>query len=265
MLTPAKRLKEKLASDVPVVGLMATDHVWPLLVELCRLSNLDYLVIDREHGPHSEEVVAHVCQVGRLAGFPVLMRTVSCETSTIRRAMDMGPCGLLLPCIENTAQLDMVQEAVLMPPRGKRRPGGMGNYWMKDVHYGTWRDEFEAHFIVIPQIETRLGVENVDAIAAHRLVTALGMGPYDLSADLGCCWDPDNSEHQAAIRRTKAAADAVGKKVWIGCDGPALKAQGYTFLWIGTVSSVLRGGFTSAVSAIHSAAESGTNATSPPA
>lgn len=265
MLIPAKRLKEKLASDTPVVGLMATDHVWPLLIELCRLSSIDYLVVDREHGPHSDEVVAQVCQVGRLAGFPVLMRTVSCETSVIRRAMDMGPSGLLLPCIESTAQLDMVQEAVLMPPRGKRRPGGMGNYWMKDVHYTTWRDEFEAHFIVIPQIETRLGVENVDAIAAHPLVTALGMGPYDLSADLGCCWDPGDPQHQAAIGRTKAAADAAGKKVWIGCDGPALKAQGYTFLWIGTVSSVLRAGFTGAVNAIHSAADPTANTTAPPA
>ena len=98
MLTPAIRLKEKLASGAPVVGAMATDHVWPLLVELCQQGGLDYLVIDREHGCHTDETVAHVCQVARLADFPVIMRTVSCEMSEVRRAMDMGPCGLLLPC-----------------------------------------------------------------------------------------------------------------------------------------------------------------------
>jgi 2-keto-3-deoxy-L-rhamnonate aldolase RhmA len=257
MLAPAKRLKEKLATAAPVVGLMATDHVWPLLVELCQLSGLDYLVIDREHGPHSDEVVAHVCQTGRLAGFPVLMRLVSCETSIVRRAIDLGPCGLLLPCVETKAQLDMVREAVLMPPRGKRRPGGLGNYWMRNVHYATWRDEFEAHFIVIPQIETRLGVENAALLAADPLVTALGMGPYDLSADLGCCWYPDDPAHKAATRKVKEAADAVGKKVWIGCDAPSLMALGYTFLWVGTVSSVLRTALTAGVSAIGAASARG--------
>ncbi|MBN2291664.1 MAG: hypothetical protein JXM70_04520, partial [Pirellulales bacterium] len=191
MLTPAIRMKEKLSSGEPVVGVMATDHVWPLLVELCRQGGFDYLIIDREHGCHSDEVVAHVCQTARLAGFPVLMRVVSCETSEIRRAIDMGPCGLLLPCVESTEQLDMARDAMLMPPRGKRRPGGMCNYWLADFHYTTWRDEFEDHFIVIPQIENRKGIENVDAIAAHPMVTAMGVGPYDLSADLGCCWDPE--------------------------------------------------------------------------
>ena len=59
MLRPAVTLKEKLASGEPVVGLMATDHVWPLLVELCRKGGLDYLVIDCEHGCHTDEQVAH--------------------------------------------------------------------------------------------------------------------------------------------------------------------------------------------------------------
>ena len=250
MLSPAIRLREKLAAGLPVVGVMATDHVWPLLVEICQKGGMDYLVIDREHGYHTDEVVAHVCQVARLVDFPVLMRTVSCEMSEVRRAVDLGPCGLLLPCVESTSQLDMVRDAVLMPPRGKRRPGGMGNYWMKDFQYTTWRDEFEEHFIVVPQIETRVGVENVDAIANHPSVTAVGLGPYDLSADLGCCWDPDSAEHKAAIGRIREAADAAGKKVWIGCDGPRLSAEGYTFLWIGSVSSLLVNGFAAAVEAI---------------
>ena len=251
MLKPAIRLKEKLATGLPVVGVMATDHVWPLLVEICQKGGIDYLVIDREHGYHTDDVVAHVCQVARLAGFPVLMRTVSCEMSELRRAVDLGPCGLLLPCIESTGQLDTVRDAVLMPPRGKRRPGGMGNYWMKDFNYPTWRDDFEEHFVVIPQIETRVGVENVDAIVNHPLVTAVGLGPYDLSADLGCCWDPDNAKHKAAIGRIREAADGAGKKVWIGCDGPRLSAEGYTFLWVGTVSSLLVNGFATAIEAIN--------------
>lgn len=104
------------------------------------------------------------------------MRTVSCETSIIRRAMDLGPCGLLLPCVETTDQIDQVQMAAQMPPRGKRRPGGMGNYWLGNYQYETWKSEFEAHFIVIPQIESQARVNNAASLAAHPFVTALGLG-----------------------------------------------------------------------------------------
>jgi 2-keto-3-deoxy-L-rhamnonate aldolase RhmA len=239
MLKPAAELKAKLSTDQPVIGMMATDQAWPFLVEICRNSGLDYLVVDREHGHFSDELVSQICQVGRLAGFPVLVRTVSCEASVVRRAIDMGPCGVLLPGVETTEQLEQVQEAALMPPRGRRRPGGMGNYWLGNYHYETWKSEFEDHFIVIPQIESQLGVNNADSLATHPLVTALGLGPYDLSADLGCCWDPENVKYTTALDQVKAAADRAGKKVWVGTDAPALRAKGYTFLWIGTTTSLL--------------------------
>jgi 2-dehydro-3-deoxyglucarate aldolase/4-hydroxy-2-oxoheptanedioate aldolase len=243
MLSTAKQLKDQLASDRLVIGLMATDQAWPFLVEICQRGGLDYLVVDSEHGDFSDELVSHICQIGRLANFPVLVRTISCEMSVIRRTIDLGPCGILLPCVESTEELDQVQQAVLMPPRGRRRPGGMGNHWLSNFQYETWKTEFEEHFIVIPQIESQLGVDNADSLAAHPLVTALGLGPYDLSADLGCCWNPEQKKFVKALERVKAAADAVGKKVWAGCDGPALRAQGYTFLWVGTPTSVLVGAF----------------------
>lgn len=254
MLTPAKRLKEQLANGDTVVGVLATDHIWPTLVELCKEGGLDYLVIDREHGPHTDEAVAQVCQMARVMDFPALMRTVSCEMMELRRAIDLGPCGLILPCIESAEQLDAVRDAIQMPPRGKRRPGGMGKYWMRNVHYETWRDEFEEHFIVVPQIETKAGIENVDAIASHPITTALGLGPYDLSADLGCCWNPDDPAHKEAVTTIRKAADRAGKKLWMAGDPAQRRAEGYTFLWFGTVSSVLTKGFAANVEAAKKAA-----------
>ncbi|MBI2479810.1 MAG: hypothetical protein HYV60_14595, partial [Planctomycetia bacterium] len=76
MLSTAKHLKEQLASGRPVIGLMATDHAWPFLVEICQNAGLDYLVVDSEHGDFSDELVSHICQIGRLANFPVLVRTI---------------------------------------------------------------------------------------------------------------------------------------------------------------------------------------------
>jgi len=47
MLLPGKTLKTRLASDEPVIGMMATDHAWPHLLEICEHAGLDYLIIYR--------------------------------------------------------------------------------------------------------------------------------------------------------------------------------------------------------------------------
>ena len=49
-----------------------------------------------------------------------------------------------------------------MPPRRKRVPGGSGNYWVGDFRYETWKTGVEDDFIVLPQIESRAGLERLD-------------------------------------------------------------------------------------------------------
>ncbi len=238
-MNPAATLKARIQAEQTTIGVMATDHVWPRLVEICKQAGLDYLIVDREHGPHSDEQVAHACQIGRLIGFPVLVRVISCEYDQIRRAMDMGPCGLMLPSVDNADQMEMVRDAVLMPPRGRRRPGGLGNYWLSDFQLSSWQQDFEQHLVILPQIETLQGLEHVNAIAAHPLTTAIAVGPYDLSAELGCCWNPADERLQEAILQIRAAGRAAGKNMWVIGDGPSLLQQGYSLLCVGDPSALL--------------------------
>jgi len=239
-MKPAIELKKKIDGTGVTTGILGTDHVWPMLVEVCRRAGLDYLIVDCEHGPHDDSLVAHVCQVGRLIGFPVLIRVPSTRSDVVRRALDMGPCGLMFPSIESAEQLDEAQRWAHMPPRGIRRPGGWGNYWMSNVNYETWLRDYEEHLIVLAQIESRRGLENVDAIARHELVTSLAIGPYDLSASLGCCWDAENAELNDAFRRIRETGKAAGKNTWMGMGGRDLVEQGWTFICLGTPSFLLQ-------------------------
>lgn len=238
-MNPAAALIAKMNAEQITTGVLVTEHLWPRLVEICKLAGLDYLIIDCEHGPHSDEQIAEACQVGRLLGLPVLIRVISCAYDQVRRALDLGPCGLMFPCVEDVAQLDMVRDAVLMPPRGHRRPGGWGNHWLNNFQLDTWQSEFEQHLIILPQIETRLGLERAAAIAAHPLTTAIAAGPYDLSAELGCCWDPADKRLLAALGQIRAAGRAAGKNMWMIGDGPSLVQQGYTLLCVGEPSAML--------------------------
>jgi 2-keto-3-deoxy-L-rhamnonate aldolase RhmA len=119
-MNPAAELTTKINSDRITTGVLVTDQLWLRLIEICKLAGLDYAIIDCEHGPHDDTTIAQACAVGRMLNFPVLIRPISYAYDQVRRAIDLGPCGLMIPSVENVEQLDIVRDAVLLPPRGRR-------------------------------------------------------------------------------------------------------------------------------------------------
>ncbi|MDA0337178.1 MAG: aldolase/citrate lyase family protein [bacterium] len=237
----AKRLRARVAAGQITTGVLATDLLWPQLLEFLQLAGVDYLIADQEHGVHDDALVAEVCALGRQLNFPVLIRPIDTETATIRRAIDRGPCGLLLPTVESVAQLDRVRDSIWMPPRGNRRPGGPGNYWVDDFSYASWKREVEDDFIILPQIESQAGLACVDEIAAHEIVTAMAIGPYDLSMDLGVGAQMDHPALLAAIADIRASAERVHKTMWRIGDGPTMVREGFHFLCIGEPMAIFQG------------------------
>jgi 2-keto-3-deoxy-L-rhamnonate aldolase RhmA len=240
IMNAARSLKQKIDSRKLTTGMLAIDHVWTDLVEISARAGLDYLIVDMEHGAAGPDLVAEVCAAGRRAGFPVLVRPRSNDYTSLRLAVDLGPCGFLLACVESPTDLDVARDAVCMPPRGRRRPGGMGNRWVSDYGAEAWRREFEDDFVVLPQIETRSGMKNVAAIAAHDLTTAVAIGPYDLSAELGVCGDMDSPVLREALDAIRKDAQPSGKPTWmIGSNAAQLARDGWRFLCIGEPTWIL--------------------------
>ena len=233
-------LKNKIASEKPVLGLLATFHLWPGMVEIAINAGLDYILIDSEHLTHDAAMVAEACAIGRRADFAVLLRPPSAEFTPVRLAMDLGPCGLLIPYVETAATLDEVQQAVYMKPRGRRRPGGLGNFWLKDYNYETWKREIEDDLIILPQIESKIGLENADAIARHPLTTYMAVGPFDLATDLGICWQPENPLLHSSIERVRAAGKAAGKNMWMIGSPPDLIRRGFNFICVAEAAMLLQ-------------------------
>lgn len=240
-MMPARELKRKIRQKLPATGVIATYHLWTGLVELVQKAGMDYLIVDMEHGAFGEDLVAEVCTIGRLLEFPVLIRPLYHEYPLLRRSMDLGPCGLLLPCVDSAETLDRVREGIRLPPRGRRRPGGPSNRWLPDYGYATFVHELEDDFIVLPQVESRQGLANAGSIAAHELTTALAVGPYDLSAELGVCWEPDSPVLAGAMESLRKAAESAGKILWVIGDGAKLSAQGFTFICVGEPIAALEG------------------------
>lgn len=227
-----KILKQKIESETLTMGTLVTLNLTVGLIESSVNAGLDYMIIDLEHFTHDHQMVADCCAVGRLVGFPVLIRPPSVETTVLHLVMDLGPCGLLIPYMQSAAMMDQVRQSIYLPPRGNRRPGGPSVRGLSNHNYEAWKTEVEDDFIVLPQIENRVGLENAEAIAAHPLTTAIAIGPYDLSADLGVCWHPEDPRHKAAVLRIREAGRKAGKNMWHIGDATALVAGGFSFLCI---------------------------------
>ena len=230
-MNSAKILKNKICNPNQITtGMIITYHFWPGIVEIAMRAGMDYVVIDLEHLTFDHSMVAEACAMGRREDFPILIRPAAAEFTPLRLAMDLGPCGLLVPYVESTEDMNTIRDAVYLKPRGRRRPGGRGNYWVSDFNYQTWKSEVEDDLIILPQIESIKGLENIQSIAENSITTAVAVGPYDLSADLGVCFDPSAPELLNALKTIKSAGEKVQKPMWMIGDGPELVSQGYHFI-----------------------------------
>ncbi len=237
----AQILREKINSNELTLGMLVTQHLWPDLIEIAQRAGLDYLILDGEHGPHDAEKFVTACAIGRMIDFPILIRPAESDYRTVRFAADLGPCGFLLPQVKSVAMLDDIRDGLYLPPRGKRRPGGHGNRWTSDFTQPGWVEQVERDWIVLPQIESQEGLDNADAIAAHEITTAIAIGPYDLSADLGVCAQLTGEKMFAVYDQIRDAGRRAGKNMWMIGDGPTLHQRGFTFLCIGEPMVALEG------------------------
>ena len=135
------------------------------------------------------------------------------DTVVIKRLLDAGVQTFLIPYVQTEEEARQAVAATRYPPRGVRgfasasRASRFGR--IKDYHIRA-----EEELCVLVQIETRLGLENLEAIAAVEGVDGVFIGPGDLSAELGYLGNPGHPDVQAAIedaiRRIRACGNAPG-------------------------------------------------------
>ena len=124
MKTPAiRKLRQKLASNQPVYGLWVTLES-PSITEMAVALGLDWVVIDTEHG-HLDwgEVLEHVRATVR-SDTVALVRIAELNAGLIKRVLDIGADGIIIPWVETVEQLRQAVAYAHYPPAGVRGIGG---------------------------------------------------------------------------------------------------------------------------------------------
>jgi 4-hydroxy-2-oxoheptanedioate aldolase len=210
---PANNFKRAISAGKQQIGLWVS-LASPYSTELVAGSGFDWLLLDGEHSPNDPPLV--MGQLQAAAAYPVAcaVRPAWNDKVLIKRYLDIGAQTLLIPYVQTEEEAQAAVAAVRFPPRGVRGVAGT----TRASRYGRVADyvrRAEAELCLLVQIETRAGLENLEAIARTDGVDGVFIGPADLAAGLGHLGDMQHADVQSAIRDGIGRIRACGKPAGI--------------------------------------------------
>jgi phosphoglycerate dehydrogenase-like enzyme/2-keto-3-deoxy-L-rhamnonate aldolase RhmA len=202
-------LRRVLASDQPAFGLWVTLDS-PAITEMAVALGLDYVVIDAEHGHLDwKEIAEHIRATVR-SETVALVRLAELNVGAIKRALDIGADGIVIPWMETAEQLEQAVRFARYPTEGVRGIGAeRATAWGQALTEHT--ADANEHVLVVPIIETVKGGANVPAMAEVPGVELFWFGPADYSASAGFRGQWEGPGIADAILKAKDTLRAAGK------------------------------------------------------
>lgn len=238
------RLKQLWREDRTAFGFWMTLGS-PEVVELASCLDVDWLLLDAEHGAASYEDCLRLLQAMNGSDATPLIRVPWNDTVAIKRALDMGAEGILVPQIKTAEEVAGIVAMCRYPPEGHRGigPQRASRYYLD---FNDYMKKANEEIAVIVQIETVEAVDNLDAILAVPGLDAIFIGPADLSADMGYFPDMQAPEFLKVVDEILAKARKAGVPAGHYCgSGPEANeraAQGFLMVSINTELGVLTRG-----------------------
>lgn len=211
----------------------------PIVAEIMAQAGFDWLVVDMEHSAISIDNAQTLIQVIDLAGCAPLVRLSSNDPTLIKRVMDAGSHGIIVPNVNSANDAVAAVKAVRYPPDGTRGVGlwRAQGYGFDFDKYKQWQ---ASETLVIVQIEHIEAVNNFEAILNIEGVNGFIIGPYDLSASLGIPGEFEHPDFRAVldkIHHISREMDAMMGTHVVMPDVSAVKQrieEGYRLIAFGT-------------------------------
>ena len=234
-------LKRRLKAGEQTYGVWTTIES-PMVTELLSTLGFDYFVFDTEHSPLDIFQTQTLMQAMRGEGTTPIIRVWWNDLVAIKRALDIGAYGVVIPWVNNKNQAEMAVKACRYAPDGLRGCGPR-RAALFDPDYLRTADE---EILIIAQIETREAVENIEDILSVDGIDVSYIGPADLSASHGHLGDMSHPEVQEAIDRvfdaSVAAGVATGVHMGSGKTIMDRVEKGYNFITVGNDLGFVRAG-----------------------
>lgn len=236
-----RKLRSKLAADQTTFGLWVTLES-ASVTEIAVGLGLDYVVIDTEHG-HLDwgHVVQHLRAAVR-SETVALVRVTELNIGQIKRALDIGADGVIVPWIETAEQLEQAVSFAHYPPRGVRGMGGeRATCWGRCLPEHV--REAEENVLVVPIIETVRAGRNIEELCRVPGVDLFQFGPADYSSTAGYAGQWEGPGVASELLSIKDTIRRHGKQCGVlGTSHENLRErhdQGFRFLGLGMDAGLL--------------------------
>jgi 4-hydroxy-2-oxoheptanedioate aldolase len=191
--------------------------------EVMARQGFDALCIDMQHGLIDYNDVWPMMQAISQTDTVPVVRVPWNDPQIIMKALDAGAYGLIIPLVNTAAEAAAAVAACRYPPEGIRSFGPVrAGMYAGPGYVEAANDEI----VVFAMIETRQGLDNLEAICATPGLNGVYIGPADLSYALGLPPRGDNDDpvHLAACDRIRETAHRHGKKAAMHCASAAFAA-----------------------------------------
>lgn len=226
----ARSFRARLA-DERVFGVRCVHGHAPAVLALAH-AGIDFVYLDQQHGTVSIEQITSVADALAATPAVVLVRVPEATPTAIGRALDAGADGILAPDVADRAHAARVVDATRYPPAGTRSWGRYG---------GPSSPQLADRPLVVPMIESPGAVADAAAIAALDGVDAVYVGRNDLALASGASLEDVGRPGPVAdaIAAVRAACDAAGIPMGTSGAVPALAAEGFRMLTLGSELDLL--------------------------
>jgi len=180
----------------------------PAIAEIMAQNGFDWLAVDLEHSIITIREVEELIRIIQLSNVTPLVRLTSNNTDQIKRVMDAGAHGIIVPMVNTPEEAEKSVQAVKYPPLGKRGVGlaRAQGYGTKFHEYLEWQ---KTKSIVIVQVEHIDAVNNLEEIFSVNGVDGFIIGPYDLSGSMGIPGQFEHPDFLDAMQRIKKVASEM--------------------------------------------------------
>jgi 4-hydroxy-2-oxoheptanedioate aldolase len=211
--------------------------------EMVALQDYDTITVDLQHGLIDYQIALPMMQaIAAASDATVIARPPWLEPGIIMKLLDAGALGILCPLINTPADAEELVRICNYAPKGMR---SVGPTRAMMIYGPSYMQEANDSVITLAMIETAQALENVEAIAKTPGLSALYIGPSDLSQSMGhpIKVDPTDPPVLAAIDRIRDAAKAAGIKAGMHCMMPQyardMAARGFDFVTLGNDARML--------------------------
>lgn len=217
----------------------------PIAAHLMARTGFDWLTVELEHTPVTMQTAAESFAIISACGTAPLARVPWNSVENIKRVLDTGAWGIVVPMVNSRAEAEAVVAAARYAPQGNRSVGGQLHAANFDTDPASYYANANEEILVVIMAEHIDAIEAADDILSVPGIDAVFIGPNDLHNSMGLkpVFDSDEKQFVDAVQHIADTAKKhnIASGIHVADSAAAKKRieQGFRFIAVASEAGMM--------------------------